>query len=919
MTSDRQNDSVFIASVIVPVYNKEETLAACVESLLEQTVDSSKVEILLVDDGSCDGSLEICTNLAAKNENVFVISQDNQGVSSARNTGILHARGRYLLFLDADDSFSSETIENVVGAFEDMGDEVDLVTYPICYLNAKTGKTHGHKRTRWLKETGVYDLEEYPAIAQTTMNVCVRKLEDPILFSPNLKMGEDQLFISSYLARKGKIGFCQSAEYVYVKDGSNSSAKGNNPLYAYNDMMALYSALLEMARVDSRMASYAYQTILYNIDWRLKSNLLFPIYATGSERVKEEERLSAILRSIPAEEYVASPYLDEYHKSYLIKHYILSEDPSSVVFEKRCTTVEIAPGVEWETLAPKLLITESFLQEGYWYFTGRIVCPAFALTDEVRFFAFVGDRIIDVNTTSSSYDYSRSKVPTAKCYTFYFGVPLEWRSDSGSIRFFGSVGESWIPFIRTQFSLRRHNGQLLYKTLRVGEWGAKCENSEIVIAKLTLREKLKRSAWFLRHPRDVAKRIAVRDKRRKLRDRDVWMYVDLPTSAQEGNALTLLLHDLAQYDGVERYYVTNCATELTAKYPQLEGKCIHAGTAEHLYIALSSQFIFASYLEGFTFRPMRQRTFNLLADLSRGDQTLVYLQHGILHAHMPWYISFDRRMFDYVIVSTRLEERTFTEKYQYPRQSIVPTGAPRLDCLDPERRKQNKILLVPSWRGYLVTGKASERIGLDEMFVNSSFYQGTVEMVRAIVASGVLEKYGCSLDIKLHPNFECYEHLFSFDADNVNLVHGKIDEGSYRVAISDFSSYIYDFVYSGCDIIYFIPDIVEFRAGLNHYWELDLAFEEGFGPFCGTPGEVCENLALLLGTDSASMEMRAEYHRRAEEFFLHRDSKNCERFYRALSQGEVRALDLRRELSGVELSDSGDDEDADTVTGREDF
>ncbi len=258
MTSDRQNDSVFIASVIVPVYNKEETLAACVESLLEQTVDSSKVEILLVDDGSCDGSLEICTNLAAKNENVFVISQDNQGVSSARNTGILHARGRYLLFLDADDSFSSETIENVVGAFEDMGDEVDLVTYPICYLNAKTGKTHGHKRTRWLKETGVYDLEEYPAIAQTTMNVCVRKLEDPILFSPNLKMGEDQLFISSYLARKGKIGFCQSAEYVYVKDGSNSSAKGNNPLYAYNDMMALYSALLEMARVDSRMASYAY-------------------------------------------------------------------------------------------------------------------------------------------------------------------------------------------------------------------------------------------------------------------------------------------------------------------------------------------------------------------------------------------------------------------------------------------------------------------------------------------------------------------------------------------------------------------------------------------------------------------------------------------------------------------------------------
>ena len=109
-----------------------------------------------------------------------------------------------------------------------------------------------------------------------------------------------------------------------------------------------------------------------------------------------------------------------------------------------------------------------------------------------------------------------------------------------------------------------------------------------------------------------------------------------------------------------------------------------------------------------------------------------------------------------------------------------------------------------------------------------------------------------------------------------------------------------------------MPDIVEFRAGLNHYSELDLPFEEGFGPFCVDPDNVCAKLEVLLGSSAESVEMRRLYRERAQEFFLHRDSRNCARLYDAVCEGDVDSLKLRRELSGVVLPEDSDVADGDT-------
>ena len=90
-----------LISIIIPCYNSERFIAPTVEMLIRQNI--SDCELILVNDGSKDNTLSILQQYEATNENIRVIDQPNQGVSVARNNGMLAARGKYIYFLDSDD------------------------------------------------------------------------------------------------------------------------------------------------------------------------------------------------------------------------------------------------------------------------------------------------------------------------------------------------------------------------------------------------------------------------------------------------------------------------------------------------------------------------------------------------------------------------------------------------------------------------------------------------------------------------------------------------------------------------------------------------------------------------------------------------------------------------------------------------
>ncbi|MCQ2070272.1 MAG: glycosyltransferase [archaeon] len=117
MTTDRP-----LVSVIIPVYNTERYLEQCIKSIVDQAVDD--IEIICVDDGSSDGSLEKLNELGDRYGNIKVISQSNKGAGVARNVGIDHAKGRYYAFLDSDDYYSPDHLRKLVQAIEKNGSDI---------------------------------------------------------------------------------------------------------------------------------------------------------------------------------------------------------------------------------------------------------------------------------------------------------------------------------------------------------------------------------------------------------------------------------------------------------------------------------------------------------------------------------------------------------------------------------------------------------------------------------------------------------------------------------------------------------------------------------------------------------------------------------------------------------------------------
>ena len=114
-------------SIIVPVYNVEAYLQKCVASLLDQDLSKEDYEIILVDDGSTDGSAALCDTLAAEQGNIRVIHQPNRGLSGARNTGIAAATGEYIQFVDSDDFLAPNVLGSLVGQMEKR--ELDVLRF----------------------------------------------------------------------------------------------------------------------------------------------------------------------------------------------------------------------------------------------------------------------------------------------------------------------------------------------------------------------------------------------------------------------------------------------------------------------------------------------------------------------------------------------------------------------------------------------------------------------------------------------------------------------------------------------------------------------------------------------------------------------------------------------------------------------
>ena len=196
-------------SVILPVYNSQKYIAKTIDSILNQNYNN--YELIIIDDGSTDGSLDICSKYLEKNNNIKILEQKNSGVSRARNKGIEKATGKYIMFIDSDDCYEPDCIKTMVNYMKNK--KVDLVSCSYSNFDLSNNKFLLQDTFVMNKFTEYFEKLQKNYLFNQIWNK-IYKLDiiksNKIIFDENISIAEDLKFNIEYLKK------CDS--FCYIKD-----------------------------------------------------------------------------------------------------------------------------------------------------------------------------------------------------------------------------------------------------------------------------------------------------------------------------------------------------------------------------------------------------------------------------------------------------------------------------------------------------------------------------------------------------------------------------------------------------------------------------------------------------------------------------------------------------------------------------
>lgn len=206
-----------IISIIVPVYNAAPYLDRCLQSLLDQTYQA--LQIVLVDDGSTDRSLSICQAYQRRDRRVDLIVQPNGGISQARNTGLRHARGEFLMFVDADDYVAPSFCQLALAAARQH--QADIVMFDFWYVE------NGSPEQRHVLEHGGEVDKEVAMTTTVEYSFAFNKLYkwdlfDDLSFPPHQNY-EDVWIMYRLMAKANRVYYLPVATYYYTQRSNSIS------------------------------------------------------------------------------------------------------------------------------------------------------------------------------------------------------------------------------------------------------------------------------------------------------------------------------------------------------------------------------------------------------------------------------------------------------------------------------------------------------------------------------------------------------------------------------------------------------------------------------------------------------------------------------------------------------------------------
>ena len=284
-------------SIIVPLYNRKETIGRCLDSLVGQTL--KEIEIVVVDDGSVDGGAEIVREYQQKDRRVRLIIQENQGPGGARNTGIRESCGEYIGFVDCDDYVERQMYEKMLRAVQELGAEAAVCQEKnVCFekdgsvriINEtefpnKTVCTYGRKQVlHWFLNY------TYLSLNSACFKLVKRTLftEDGIWFPENYRHVEDLVVSGKIFSTVHAVAFVPESLYCYIHESGPRSTS-----CSVKKAEDIYLDMLDVMRYFKKKGN---SENIGNFVLGMKFSSLRQLYGTESREERKSRRSRILLK-----------------------------------------------------------------------------------------------------------------------------------------------------------------------------------------------------------------------------------------------------------------------------------------------------------------------------------------------------------------------------------------------------------------------------------------------------------------------------------------------------------------------------------------------------------------------------------------------------------------------------------------------
>lgn len=898
-----QMEKQFEFTVIMAVYNVEPFLQEAIQSLLFQDIGfGENVQLILVDDGSIDGSGKICDSFAALfPENIMVIHQENAGVSAARNAGLPYIRGKYVNFMDSDDKLSRNTLSKIKAFFTQHGERVDLVSIPMEFFDARTGQhmlNYKYKKgSRVIDLTKEYDAIQLSLSSGFTKAECLREN----VFDTRLVNMEDAKVCTEILRVKQNLGVVADARYMYRRRsvGALSAVQSNysSPGW-YLPNLKYFSREILSSYEGEEIPLFVQYLVMYDLQWHLVSMDIMAKVLNENECAEYCNLIYSLIQDIDDEIIMAQKDIWQEQKIFLWskKHgatpelrmnlnlagngfdlYLGGEKPYLSI--ARCKTLYEFLSMDKEK--------DSITFEGY---TTLLGIPA---DEEVRLYIRINDQEDIPCETVEGRNVSKEVLGEVifPGYTFRCtienisnyenkGLDLCLITEVRGIKFPRDYNVRVGKFFPLGKDFKTAYAEKYGWLIRIGK------DQHLILTKVAPEVIASKEAMLLAEMEDLGESGKKAARRRRMArilkpffKKEIWIVSDRINKADDNGEA--IFSYLQEHKEIDAYFVLSKDSTDFDRLSEM-GKTVDYLSEEHLLLHLMADRLISSSGDEYVVNPFGGDKKFYRDIISKKQQ--VFLQHGITKDDISaWINRYEKNLSMFVTAALPEYQSILEGSYFYDEQVVKLTGFPRHDRLVDRHKKQ--VAIMPTWRrgllrtgNYAKTGKDSLMTGWEE----SAYFMFYHDLLNDKKLLDKAKELGYEILFFPHPR------MLPFAEEVAPASQVKIGElsaayrdvlGESSLVVTDFSSVQFDFTYMCKPVIYAHFDTEEFFKGQVYapgYFDYE---RDGFGE---VEYDLESTVDRIIEYMENGCQLKDKYRERIEKFFGFHDKNNCQRTFDAI-------------------------------------